>query len=259
MSVEQAAIKAVRPSGLTIEKNKSLPLFYACLSLLLLFFTAGYILGYFGYFAKKQPVQTRLSPPPPPRAPRVKPNLIPQIQSRPIKTEEKKEPVKIAAEKPAAPAAVEEKTPSFQPFTLRLASYRGKKDALRGMPYFQKKNLNPYLIKIDLEKKGVWWSLYSGHFETEEDAAAAKQRLGGTESIIKEMPYACLIGVYSHLSEIENISKKIETITGFPPYSMTNKDGKIRLFAGSFISRENAEKLGVMLKNNGIQTEVIKR
>ncbi|MEZ4525335.1 MAG: SPOR domain-containing protein [Desulfobacterales bacterium] len=260
MNGKQISVKTGHSSGLTVEKSRIMPLTGACFLLLALFFAAGFVIGYGGYARRHISMPAaRVSPPPmhqkespAPVTQRADSGAVPEEpEIRPDTPEAKPEP--------AADKGIREENTVLYPFTLRLASYRTREDALRGMGWFQNKGLSPYLIRIDRGGNGIWWSIYAGHYSAREEAVSAKDSLHLPEAIVKEMPYANFAGLFSNSAETEDISRHIESVTGYRPYPITESNGSIRLFAGSFVSRESAEELNMLLKNNGIRTEVVKR
>ncbi len=263
--------KTENSAWLVVERKRIRSLISACLVLTVLLFAAGFIIGYMGYSKTRmaEPVaqvslpqhkETRVTWQPDSGAVLKVRKVSPDISDLSLQSETAESVLPAQTAKPAetAKTLLPEKG-SFQPFTLRLASYRTKEDALRGLAWFQGKKLSPYLIKIDWGSKGVWWSVYTGHYATQKDAEAAMRALPVSGVLIKEMPYTNFAGLFSNSAQKEDISRRIESVTGYPPYSIAEDGGKIRLFAGSFVTRESAEELNRMLQNNGIKTEVVNR
>jgi len=255
---------------LVLERKRIRSLISACLLLTVLLFAAGFIIGYMGYFKTSRPVPVAQVSLPPHKETRVtwhpEPDTGAVLKVRKVSPDILNPDMHVQSETgetvpPAeTPKTVLPEKGSFQPFTLRLASYRTKEDALRGLVWFQGKQLSPYLIKIDWGASGgIWWSVYTGHYPTQKEAEAARRALPVSGAIIKEMPYTNFVGLFSNSAETEDISRRIESVTGYRPYSIAENSGKIRLFAGSFVTRESAEELNTMLKNNGIRAEVLKR
>ncbi len=259
MNGKQFSVKTMHSSGLMVEKSRIMPLTAACLLLLALFFAAGFVIGYGEYATRPIPLPSaRVSPlpmhqeEPPPVTQRTDTGAVPEDPE--IRSDMPKAEAETETDK-----GIPEENTVLYPFTLRLASYRTREDALRGLVWFQGRELSPCLIRIDRGGKGIWWSIYAGHYSTREEAVSAKESLHLPEAIVKEMPYANFAGLFSNSAETEDVSRRIESVAGYRPYSITESNGSIRLFAGSFVSRESAEQLNTLLKNNGIRTEVVKR
>ena len=142
-------------------------------------------------------------------------------------------------------------------YTLHLSSYNNLKKVRKELVRHREKGLNPYAIKVDLGKKGVWWGIYIGHYKTRAEAVKAKEALRLADSIVKEKSFASLVGSYATESAMQDMSRKLEEL-GYFAYAIKGKKDTFRLLTGAFYSRKRAEKLNADLQSHGIEAQVIR-
>ncbi|MBF0225368.1 MAG: SPOR domain-containing protein [Desulfobacterales bacterium] len=74
------------------------------------------------------------------------------------------------------------------PYSLRLAAYRTEETADRGIIYYEKLQLSPYALTVDLgEKRGIWRYIYTGHYKSKKDALGAKESLNVSFAIVQRI------------------------------------------------------------------------
>jgi hypothetical protein len=151
----------------------------------------------------------------------------------------------------------DEKIGSY-PYSLLLGSQNSLEMAKRSILDFRKKGLSPYLSRVDLPEKGIWYRIFTGHFRDMEEAERFRQEHALVEAIIKKTLYTNLIGTYSKQDEIEKEIISLKEF-GYFPYSIKYDDGKPRLFVGAFFTRIGAERQYHRLRSNGIQNKVVTR
>ena len=49
---------------------------------------------------------------------------------------------------------------------------------------YKETDLKPFVVKVNLGEKGVWWRIFSGHFETRENANNEKNNSGLADKIV---------------------------------------------------------------------------
>jgi cell division septation protein DedD len=147
---------------------------------------------------------------------------------------------------------------TLYPYSLILASFRSLENALNTLSYYRSTGLSPYLVKVDLEEKGVWWRLYLGHYKTREEAQKVKKEQNFSDSLVKKTAYANLIGVFSSRRNIADMSRRLDLL-GYFPYVIKEAKGPLRLFVGAFNTRKGVEEQNLELRANGIQSRVVKR
>ena len=67
-------------------------------------------------------------------------------------------------------------------------------------------NLEPFVVKVDLGEKGVWWRVFSGHYETRESAVVEKNNSDLSDKIVLKATQAD--SVLAHDDENEPANDK---------------------------------------------------
>jgi hypothetical protein len=49
---------------------------------------------------------------------------------------------------------------------------------------YKETNLEPFVVKVDLGEKAVWWRVFAGHFETRESAMDEMTKSGFADKIV---------------------------------------------------------------------------
>ena len=49
---------------------------------------------------------------------------------------------------------------------------------------YKKTGLNPFIVKVDLGEKGIWWRIYAGHYESREKAIKERNKHGLSDKIV---------------------------------------------------------------------------
>ena len=143
------------------------------------------------------------------------------------------------------------------PYSLQLGAFRDRKGAKRMVSLYNKKGLSAYWVKVEV-RSGVWYRVFVGYFEDRAQAERFRRENGLLKSAVKNTKYANLIGIYSSSDELED---KILSLKGhgYSPYIISDREGESRLFVGSFVTKNGAEKQYDDLKSNGIESQVVKR
>jgi succinoglycan biosynthesis transport protein ExoP len=148
--------------------------------------------------------------------------------------------------------------PASFPYSLYLGSIKTLEQATKGMVGYQKKGLSPYWVKVNFKEKGEWYRIFVGHFGAREEAEAFARDRGLPEAEVMRTEYANLIGVYPQKIAFEDKRRKLLE-NGCSPYTVTDGEGKIRLYVGAFVTKEAAEEYGHNLKSDGVDSQVVKR
>jgi len=149
--------------------------------------------------------------------------------------------------------------PTRYPYSLRLACFRSYDDALKEMKKYKQSGLLPYLVKVDLEKRGVWYRIYLGHYRTEAEAERARKANNlSLRVVIKKTDYANLIKTYRSESVMATMVTRLTELEYFP-YVIKGAGGELRLYVGSFVTKKGAEDQNFDLLADGIQAQVVER
>jgi cell division protein FtsN len=214
--------------------------------------------------SKAQPRTVKKSPKPTTTA---KKPVITQQRYRPA-TPTKKPTVVQRPPKPAAHTqkkgvsgnvelAREERIYSY-PYSVYLGSYPSRERADKAISGYGKKGLSPYWVKVDLGDKGMWYRVFTGHFENEKSAEQfiIKQQLSGAK--VKKPRYTNLLGSYDSEEEL-NAKKLALSGLGYCPYVINGVHGESLLYTGAFYQRRRAEQQQAELASKGITCEVVER
>jgi succinoglycan biosynthesis transport protein ExoP len=144
------------------------------------------------------------------------------------------------------------------PYSLYLGSLATRDQAERAIANYSRKGFSPYWAEVDLDKKGIWFRIYLGHFKRAEDAERFAAEHALKEAEVKKTEYANLIGVYAENNELERERKRLSQM-GHMPYMIKELDGKCRLLVGAFITEAGAERLQRELKTNGVDNQIVRR
>ena len=164
-----------------------------------------------------------------------------------------KEEPKMAPQKMPKRAAIKR---AF-PYSLYLGSVPYPDQAEKGVSRYERKGIDAYWVEVELSK-GIWYRLYTGYFESEEQAEKFKEEKGLEEAEVKELPYANLIAAYSSKREAEEKARTLKE-QGFSPYVARNSQGEFRVLIGAFYDQGRAQRQYSELKAKGIESEIVRR
>jgi capsular exopolysaccharide synthesis family protein len=174
----------------------------------------------------------------------------------PQKIERKKPPE--TKEKPKADATPVRASPGVAyPFSLFLGSVPHLDQAERGVSKHRRSGLPVYYTEVVLSK-GIWYRLYAGTFESEEQAERFKKEKGLDGAEVKETPFANLIGTFTSQDKLEARAQSLKGLS-FSPYVIRDPDGRQRLLVGAFQNEERARRQHEELKAKGIENQIVER
>jgi tyrosine-protein kinase Etk/Wzc len=143
------------------------------------------------------------------------------------------------------------------PYSIRLGAFRTSRQAQKAVSHYEKKGLSPYWVKVELDDE-TWYRVYMGDFESAEQAEEFRRRHGLMDAMVKKTRYATLINPYVSAAERERQLQSLRQL-GYSPYVIAYDDSQSRLFAGTFVTKEGAEKQRRELESKGIQSQVVER
>jgi hypothetical protein len=161
-------------------------------------------------------------------------------------------------EKPKAESIrAESSTSVTYPFSLYLGSVPHLDQAAQGVLKYTRKELPVYFTEVALSK-GIWYRLYAGYFESEEQAEGFKKEKRLEEAEVKETPFTNLIGTFTSQDKLESEIQSLKGL-GFSPYVIKDADGKQRLLVGAFYNEERAKRQYEELKSKGVENQIVQR
>lgn len=155
------------------------------------------------------------------------------------------------------PPATLQKKPA-QPYSILLASCRLPQSARKVISDYQKAGFAPYVAKVEFKNGDVWLRVFTGYYQTRQQALKVKNEHQLAGAIIKKTPYANLIDTFSSQDAMQDSLKRLKDL-GYSPYVLKNPANKYQLVVGAFITRKGAEKQKAELQSKGISNEIIKR
>jgi succinoglycan biosynthesis transport protein ExoP len=174
------------------------------------------------------------------------------FQDQPAGIVAKEEP-KMTPQKMPKPAVIKR---AF-PYSLYLGSVPYPDQAEKGISRCQRKGFAAYWVEVELSK-GTWYRLYTGHFESQDEAEKFKAEKGLEHAEVKELPYANLIGIYSSQKDAK---EKIESLgnQGYCAYTIEGPEGKHHVYVGAFYGEDRAQRQYSELMAKGIESEIVRR
>ncbi len=71
-----------------------------------------------------------------------------------------------------------------RPYSILLSSCQLQESVQKVLANYKETNLDPFVVKVDLGEKGVWWRIFTGHFENREIANDEKNIIGLADKIV---------------------------------------------------------------------------
>jgi cell division septation protein DedD len=143
------------------------------------------------------------------------------------------------------------------PYSVYLGSYATHERLHKAVNDFGSGGFLPYWVQVDLEKKGVWFRLFTGAFKTREEADGFIKEHQIDGALSRHTKYAVLIGTYRSAKQL-NMERMELGAMGHSSYEV--KGEKVfGLFSGAFFQVARAQKHKESLASKGIRGEVVER
>ena len=147
---------------------------------------------------------------------------------------------------------------SFHPYSILLSSCQMRESVQKVLFKYHEIGLVPYVVKIELGEKELWWRIFMGHYRSKEEALKAIKEHGLSEAIVMKTPYTNLIGNYSSEDEAIEMLQSIKEL-GYSPYIVKSGENNFQLVVGAFKKRKEAEKQRIDLLSDGIKNQITRR
>jgi len=148
----------------------------------------------------------------------------------------------------------------LHPYTLRVASFRTKKEADGGFKYYTDSGLSPYMVNLYSKKGGGnQWVVYTGPYQSRKEAVEAKKKLPKAvkSNMIPRGLYSNYIDVFYDEQEAEKMCEQLLGLK-YSPY-IVRKDDVFKVFVGHHKQRKTADTDNEKLKKSGIESRVVAR
>jgi hypothetical protein len=90
----------------------------------------------------------------------------------------------------------------LHPYSILLSSCQLRESIPKVLSIYNQTEVEPYVVKIDLGDKGIWWRILAGHFETREAAIIDKNKNDLTDKIVLKGPFE------NHIDNNDNDNNK---------------------------------------------------
>lgn len=171
-------------------------------------------------------------------------------------------PPKVNLHPPAEPEEAEEvlvrEEPVFFPYALYLGSFRNMGRVDRAVSIYREKGVSTYWVRVYFKEKGLWFRLYTGHFENAADAEQFMRRYALEDAEVKHTRYANLIEESSDSDAFGDRIAALES-KGYAPYIIGAPGRPYRLYVGAYLTRAGAERQRRDLEADGIAGQVVER
>ena len=150
------------------------------------------------------------------------------------------------------------KKASLHPYSILLSSCRQWHSVSKVLNHYRKIGLNPYVVKVELNKNELWWRIFAGQYKTRKEAFKIKRRHDLTDAIIMKTPYTNLIDTFSSETEATERAHIVKK-WGYSPYITSTAKNNFKLVVGAFMTKKGAEKQKLELESMGVQNQIIMR
>jgi SPOR domain len=159
---------------------------------------------------------------------------------------------------PQAARAQAPHAPSY-PFSVYLGSFANPAQTRTAVSIYEKDfGISSYWVKVDLKEKGTWYRLYTGAFQTAEQAKAFIRQKALKEGEVRTTKFSALIGVFSRPEEAQDTVKRLTNL-GYSSYFVPLPDGQFNVYSGAFNSLEGAKNQSADLASKGIKGQAVER
>ena len=152
---------------------------------------------------------------------------------------------------------IQETYPKY-PYSIQLASFRTLDRAKKTVDSFRNKGVPAYWSEVNRGGTERWFRVYTGSFESREEALKYREANNLLRSLVKETPYTAFVGTYTDKKVLEDQTLFLKNLD-YVPYAIEEQDGRYRLFIGAYPDKKVAEEKQMDLEARGIQCQVIRR
>lgn len=266
-------------------KNK-IKIFYVILSLLLIAFIGG--AGIWAYINFLLPLkEVRLTTLIEPEKPKEKdigplredekiakpPEVIKEEKTEKREIEKKEKVKKEKLEEIAIKKEVKEKgkllifsADKHYPYVLHVASFRKFANARRFMTSLVKEGYPAYFGLFNIPKKGSYYRIFIGRFETQKECLNFKSHLKSKKNMKSsyplKLPYSLELETFNSFKSASKRDSELRTMGYSPfifPFRIRSIEGtvKYKILIGAYSSKKDANKTSRILSKKGLKNKVI--
>jgi len=144
------------------------------------------------------------------------------------------------------------------PYSVKLTYFKTREEAEESLAGFREKGLFPYCVRVGLGGEGIWHRVFTGHFETREQAREfiKKHKLNGVA--VKHTRFAVLIGTFSAKTQADVKTHSIQQ-SGYSAYVIQRESEQFCVYVGAFYTQKGAEDQFAALNADGIEGRIVER
>ena len=146
----------------------------------------------------------------------------------------------------------------YFPYSVMTGSFRTLQLVDKEISFLKRQGLAPWWTRVDLGKRGIWFRVCVGHFQSAETARDFKETYSLKASKVIKTAYTNKIGDFTSKEEIHNRFKLLKK-AGYSPYIIEDPQEGLRLLIGAYVTEEGAMQMARVLKDAGIVGEVVLR
>ena len=148
--------------------------------------------------------------------------------------------------------------PAYHPFVIQLGSVKTFQQVTRVVSNYALNGLEIHWDWVDLGKKGKWYRIFAGHFESKAAAEKAKRDHHLKNSSIRFNPWTVLVGQYSDHKILTSIRSLLRE-NQFDSLTVKSAEEINWLLTGAFATRQGAEKIAKELHKLNFSAQVVPR
>lgn len=144
------------------------------------------------------------------------------------------------------------------PFSILLETFLDQSTAQLAIPFYQKRGISAYWVKVNLGEDGIRYRLFTGVFRTVPEAQQYLDQNQLIDKLIKGTYYSARVGVYMDKAQLASDFVKTGK-TGVIPYILGTKKGDYHLYVGAFYTFIGATAQCRDLTEAGLSCEPVRR
>ena len=148
--------------------------------------------------------------------------------------------------------------PTYNPFVIQLGIFKTFEQVVRAVATYSNKGLEVHWNLVDLGKKGKWFRVFTGHFESKAAAQKIKKDRGLSNALIRFNPWSVLVGQYANVKNLTSIRSLLRN-NEYDSLIVKQADGISWLLTGAFATKQGAQQLAQELRKLSLSVHVVPR
>jgi len=144
------------------------------------------------------------------------------------------------------------------PYSVMTGSFKTFQGVNKHISALKQEGFEPFWTQVDLGKKGIWFRVCVGYFETLKAAKEFRESSGLKESSILKTMYTNEITFFSSKEEIKEQLASLRK-AGYSPYIIEDPQKGYRLLIGAYATKKRADEMASLLQETGIDSRIVLR